>query len=75
MSGGRHPDGLRLTEEEAYALLGLCLTSPTGLDVTSEKALRKLADFCTSNSHSPDNHLNIGSSCFPMKCELRKAGA
>ena len=74
MPGGRYPDGLRRTEEEAYALLGLCLTTPTGLDATSEKALRKLADFCTSNSHSTDNHLNI---CSPslVKCELRKAGA
>lgn len=75
MTGGRFPDGLRLTEEEAYALLGLCLTSPTGLDATSEKALRKLADFCTSNSHSTDNHLKLGSACYPLKRELGKAGA
>jgi len=45
--------GLELTEDEAFALLGLCLTSPTKLDVTSEKALKKLAEYCSqSNYHS-----------------------
>jgi hypothetical protein len=38
--------GLKLTEEEALALLGLALTSPIRLDANSEKALRKLADYC-----------------------------
>ena len=47
MPNGEYPGGLRLTEEEAFALLGLCLTSPNGLDPTSEKALRKLADYCS----------------------------
>jgi hypothetical protein len=52
------PEGLRLTEEEAFSLLGLCLTSPQGLDATSEKALRKLAEYCTkrSNSSNSSNH-------------------
>ena len=47
MPTGSAPEGLQLTEEEAYALLGLCLTSPQGLDATSERALRKLAGFCS----------------------------
>lgn len=37
---------LTLSEEEAFALLTMCLTSSLRLDVTSEKALKKLADFC-----------------------------
>jgi hypothetical protein len=55
MKAGSSPDGLRLTEEEAFALLGLCLTSPNGLDATSEKALRKLAEYCISRSNSQDH--------------------
>lgn len=43
---------LSLTEEESFALLELCLTSPTKLNVTSERALQKLANYCaTSNSN------------------------
>jgi hypothetical protein len=50
MSSGPDPGGgLKLTEEEAFSLLGLCLTSPQSLDATSERALRKLAEYCTSN--------------------------
>jgi hypothetical protein len=70
MANGNIAEGLRLTEEEAFALLGLCLTSPNGLDAVSEKALRKLADYCTkSNSHSfaPTN--------FHLTRELGNAGA
>jgi hypothetical protein len=37
--------GLILTEEEAFSLLSLCMTSPNKLDITSERALRKLADY------------------------------
>ena len=45
------PEGLRLTEEEAFSLLALALTSPEKLDANSERALRKLAKYCTrSNS-------------------------
>ena len=41
------PDAtLSLTEEEAYALLSMCLLTPMKLDRTAEKALRKLAEFC-----------------------------
>jgi hypothetical protein len=60
MKTGYSPDGLRLTEEEAYSLLSLCLTSPNRLDATSERALRKLAEYCTSQSNSIDNHISLG---------------
>lgn len=49
MTTGSDPGGgLKLSEEEAFSLLGLCLTSPQSLDAVSEKALRKLAEYCTS---------------------------
>lgn len=51
MTQGNHPGGLELTEEEAFSLLSLCLTSPQALDAISEKALRKLAGFCISRSN------------------------
>lgn len=73
MTSGRNPDGLRLTEEEAYALLGLCLTSPNGLDAVSERALKKLAEYCTSRSNSGENH-HIEPRSFRLQ-ELGKAGA
>ncbi len=69
MANRDHPEGLQLTEEEAFALLGLCLTSPTGLDSVSEKALRKLADYCSSStcySWKPTK--------YHLACELGKAG-
>ena len=50
------PEGLKLTEEEAFSLLGLCLTSPQRLDAISERALRKLAEYCSSKSHSNEYH-------------------
>jgi predicted DNA-binding transcriptional regulator YafY len=37
---------LELTEEEAFALLSLCMMSESNLDPSSEKALQKLAGFC-----------------------------
>lgn len=49
------PEGLRLTEEEAYSILALAMTSPQGLDATSERALRKLAEYCT-RTHSKSSH-------------------
>ncbi len=57
MNTGHKPEGLRLTEEEAYALLSLCLTSPNGLDAISERALRKLAEYCTSECNCSDTHI------------------
>lgn len=56
MTTGSFPAGLELTEEEAYALLGLCLTSPNPLDATSEKALRKLAEFCIARGNHNREH-------------------
>lgn len=52
-----HPAGLELTEEEAFALLAMCLTSPHGLDATSETALRKLAEYAISKSNHKDTQL------------------
>lgn len=71
---GSFPEGLRLTEEEAFALLGLCLTSPTGMDATSEKALRKLAEYCTSRSSDTSEIIHYSSS-NRRNSELAKAGA
>ncbi len=70
MPVGNIPEGLRLTEEEAFALLGLCLTSPNGLDVTSEKAIKKLAEFC-----SKGNHPSIRPSSYHLARETGKTGA
>lgn len=52
---GLKPAELALTEEEAFALLSLAMTSPSRLDVTSEKALRKLAEYCKNSYHSRFN--------------------
>jgi hypothetical protein len=41
---------LELTEEEAFALLGLCMSSPDKLDSHAEEAMHKLADFCKGKS-------------------------
>lgn len=70
MTNGKSPDGLKLTEEEAFALLGLCLTSPNGLDTTSEKAIKKLAEYCSSS-----NFHNIRPSSYHLAREFGKAGA
>lgn len=72
MPNGEQPGGLQLTEEEAYALLGLCLTSPQRLDAVSERAMRKLADHC-SRSQIPSNH-SCETLSFPSR-ELERAGA
>ncbi len=74
MTPGTTPDGLRLTEEEAYALLGLCLTSPNRLDAISEIALRKLAEYCTSSHTLNEGYLNLRAQSFQVKRELGKAG-
>ncbi len=58
MTTGTVPAGLQLTEEEAFALLAMCLTSPHGLDATSENALRKLAEYAIqSSTHKADDRL------------------
>jgi len=63
-------DGLKLTEEEAFALLGLCLTSTNRLDPTSEKAIKKLAEYC-----SQGNHPSIRPTTYHLARETGKAGA
>ena len=50
--------GLKLTEEEAYALLSLCITSPVVVDETAQIAILKLAEYCSQRSE-PSNHKNI----------------
>lgn len=62
------PDGLELTEEEAFTLLGLCLTSPQVLDAVSERALKKLARFCISKSNY--HHL-AESEDVPLQCRAQ----
>ena len=74
MTTGKSPDGLKLTEEEAFSLLGLCLTSPTGLDATSERALKKLAEFCSTKSNHLGNHSIVEPQSM-IRRELDKAGA
>ena len=74
MTNGNIPDGLRLTEEEAYALLSLCLTSPNRLDATSEKALRKLAAYCSTERNCVESHHIIAPPRSQIVCELSKAG-
>jgi hypothetical protein len=76
MTTGAIPEGLELTEEEAFSLLGLCLTSPQALDATSEKALRKLAEFCISKgNHKSHYSPTIVSRTMQAQRELGKAGA
>ena len=65
MKSGTDPEGLRLTEEEAFSLLSLCLTSPNRLDITSERALRKLAEYCTSQSNPLENNIKNTYDQFP----------
>jgi hypothetical protein len=78
MNTAPNTDGLKLTEEEAYALLSLAMTSPQLLDANSEKALRKLAEYCANNSN---HYINIEASRefisaqSDKRRELTKVGA
>lgn len=56
MLTGIKPGALVLTEEEAFAILGLCLTSPQALDALSERAVKKLADYCSRQGRQEDSH-------------------
>lgn len=56
---GAIQEALRLTEDEAFAILSLCLTSPQKLDGTSERALQKLADFCSSHGMANNSNHTI----------------
>lgn len=64
------PEGLRLTQEEAFALLGLCLVSPGEVDPTTSLALRKLAAYA-SQGREESNY----SWADDRAGELQKAGA
>jgi hypothetical protein len=70
MAVGQKPEGLQLTEEEAFALLGLCLTSPTALDAISEKAVRKLAEYCSDSTC-----FSFKPTSYHLTRELGQAGA
>ncbi len=58
-------DRLELTEDEAYVLLSLCMTSDLQLDEQSEQALWKLAEFCKHHRNAESNHRKpvIGGLC------------
>lgn len=59
-----HNDRLELTEDEAYALLSLCLTSDMTLDHQSELAMQKLAEFCKNYKNIPSNNIKPIASGF-----------
>ncbi len=71
MATGR-PVGLELTDEEAFALLELCMTSPEKLTNVSELALKKLAEFC---SKSNSTYQIIKSESYLKCCEPTRAEA
>ena len=50
--------GLKLTEDEAFALLGLCLTSPGPVDEETAVAMRKLAAYCSQRSEKSNYPIN-----------------
>jgi hypothetical protein len=50
--------GLELTEDEAFALLGLCLTSPVPVDAMTANAMRKLADYCSQRCEESNHTVN-----------------
>ncbi len=68
MLEGLRSESLQLTEEEALALLSLCLMSEEQLDATSEKALKKLAAFCGKGKSRKSNYKGQAGS------ELSEAG-
>ncbi|MBX3110416.1 MAG: hypothetical protein KF857_00280 [Fimbriimonadaceae bacterium] len=49
-------DRLELTEDEAFALLTLAMTSGIALDSVGERAVRKLAEHCKVHTRKPSNH-------------------
>ena len=65
--------GLELTEDEAFALLGMCMTSPQVLDSVSETALRKLAEFCIHRCDSSSS-VPLASGLRQTVCPLEVAG-
>lgn len=72
MITGSGPAGLELSEEEAYGLLAMCLTSPQGIDGASETAIRKLAAYCIElSNHSTSVGILSGTAA---EVELERAG-
>jgi hypothetical protein len=75
MSHGEEPAGLQLSEEEAYALLVMCLMSPHGIDKATESALRKLAEYCAHiSTYRKASSLEVVDSSS-SQLELKKAGS
>lgn len=57
MVESRHKEAtvLKLTEDEALALLVMCMLSPVELDSVSEGALAKLSLFCRGGKGDPEH--------------------
>ena len=68
MLDGQSSGRLQLTEDEAFALLSLCMMSEEQLDVVSENAIKKLANFCRADRSANSNHKP------PVNGELSEAG-
>ena len=62
-----HSDRLELTEDEAFALLTLAMTSGIALDPVGERAVKKLAEHCKVHTRKHSNHQD-------RDCELCEAG-
>ena len=75
MESGINPESLKLTEDEAFALLGLCMLSPGPLVTTSSVALRKLADYCAQRGAQCNHKIDIADLASAKLSELVKAGA
>lgn len=60
-------DKLELSEDEAFALLTLAMTSEMALDPDSEKAVKKLVEYCKKHQR---NHNQQPA----LDCELVGAG-
>jgi hypothetical protein len=52
------PKGLLLTEEEAFALLDLVMTSTQKMDADMERAVKKLASYCSQSFNSHHTHIS-----------------
>ena len=75
MNTGHKPGDLKLTEDEAFALLGLCMVSPGLLDATSTQAIRKLAEYCAQRSVQSNHSLELTNLSSRITGEFQKAGA
>ena len=68
MLNGHESSRLQLTDDEALALLSLCMMSEEQLDAVSENAIKKLANYCRRETTGNSNHKT------PAKSELSEAG-